>query len=117
MSPRRPPPPPHTCARPDCTNPVIRPRHRGRPPIYCSPECRTRTQRRPPNPPILIEVDHGSLTAQGRPAGRVWLVRISHGQQTVIVATGLGRTTADNLAAQITAVLRPRSTTKGAAIN
>ncbi len=105
------------CARPDCPNPVVRDRRRGRPPIYCSPTCRARTQRRPPANPILVEVDHGSLTAQGRPAGRVWLVRISRGHHAVTVAAGLGRTTADHLAAQIADILDPRSTTKGAAIN
>lgn len=116
MSPRR-PAPPQACARPDCTNPVIRPQQRGRPPIYCSPDCRARAKRRPATAPVLVEVDHGSLISQGRPAGRVWLVRISRGPHAATVATGLGRTTADNLAAQISAVLRPQSTTEGAAIN
>ena len=117
MNPRRPDPTAQACARPDCINPVIRPRRRGRPPIYCSPDCRARAKRRPSTAPVLVEVDHGSLSSQGRPAGRVWLVRISRGSQTAIIATGLGRTTADNLAAQISAVLRPPSTTQGAAIN
>jgi hypothetical protein len=116
MTPTR-PAPPRPCARPDCPNPVIRPGHRGRPPIYCSPTCRARAQRRPPNGPIVVEVDHGSLSAEGRPAGRVWLVRIRSGPKTVIVASGLGRTTADHLADQIIAVLRPQSTTPGAAIH
>ncbi len=111
-----PAPPPRPCARPDCPNPVAHPGHRGRPPIYCSPACRARAQRRPPTGPILVEVDHGSLTAEGRPAGRVWLVRIRSGPKAVIVASGLGRTTADHLADQIIAVLRPQSTTQGAAI-
>lgn len=117
MSPDRPAPTAQSCARPDCPNPVIRPGRRGRPPIYCSPACRARTKRRPATGPILVEVDHGSLTAQGRPAGRVWLVRLRRGPHAVIVASSLGRTTADHLAAQITTVLRPQSTTTGAAIN
>jgi hypothetical protein len=117
MNPQAPAPAEPTCARPDCTNPVIRPRQRGRPPIYCSPACRARTQRDPRTEPILVEVDHGPLTAQGRPAGRVWQVRLRRGPHTVTIASGLGRTTADDLATQITAILRPRSTTEGAAIN
>ncbi|MDA8044452.1 MAG: hypothetical protein M0Z30_04320 [Actinomycetota bacterium] len=117
MSAARPVPTTAPCARPDCPNPVTRPTRRGRPPIYCSPACRARAKRRPPAEPILVEVDHGSLTAQGRPAGRVWLVRLRRGPHAVIVATGLGRTTADHLAAQITAVVATRSTTTGAAID
>ena len=109
--------PAQPCARPDCPNPVVRPARRGRPPIYCSPACRARAQRRPPPEPVLVEVDHGSLTAQGRPAGRVWLVRLRRGPHTVTVASGLGRTTADHLAAQIIAIIRTRSTTTGAAID
>jgi hypothetical protein len=115
MNPARPPVP--ACARPGCPNPIIRPTRRGRPPIYCSPACRQRAKQRRAGGPILVEVDHGSLTAEGRPAGRVWLVRLRRGPQTVIVASGLGRTTADHLAGQITTVLNPQSTTKGAAIN
>jgi hypothetical protein len=118
MSPApRPAPPARPCAQPGCPNPVIRPARRGRPPIYCSPACRARAQRRPADGPILVEVDHGSLSAQGRPAGRVWLVRLRRGHHAVIVASGLGRTTADSLAAQITTVLHPQSTTPGAAID
>ncbi len=114
MNPARPPVP--GCARPGCPNPVVRATHRGRPPIYCSPACRQRAKRSRAGGPILVEVDHGSLTAEGRPAGRVWLVRLRRGPQAVTVASGLGRTTADHLARQITTVLNP-STTKGAAIN
>lgn len=117
MSAARTTPTAQPCAQPDCPNPVIRPARRGRPPIYCSPACRSRAKRRPATGPILVEVDHGSLTAQGRPAGRVWLVRLRHGPHAVIVASGLGRTTADHLAAQIITVLRPESTTRGAAID
>ncbi len=112
-----PPPAPATrrCAQPDCPNPVIRPARRGRPPIYCSPACRARAKRRPPTGPVLVEIDHGSLTSQGRPAGRVWLVRLRRGPRAVIVASGLGRTSAESLAAQITAVLHTPSSTPGAA--
>lgn len=110
-------PAPRPCARPGCPNPVNRPNSRGRPPIYCSPACRAQAQRRPADGPILVEVDHGPLNAQRRPAGRVWLVRLRRGHHAVIVASGLGRTTADSLAAQITTVLHPRPTTPGAAID
>lgn len=116
MSSRRPTRAVQTCARPDCSNPVLRDGQRGRPPIYCSPACRARAQRRPPSVPVVVEVGHGPLQAHGRPAGRVWQVRLRRGPHAVTVAEGLGRTTADGLAAQITVVLRP-STTEGAAID
>ncbi|MST33077.1 hypothetical protein GHK86_10135 [Acidimicrobiaceae bacterium USS-CC1] len=108
---------PAPCARPDCPNPVIRPARRGRPPIYCSPARRAQAQRRPPPEPILVEVDHGSLTAHRRPAGRVWLVRLRRGPHAVTVASGLGRTTADHRAAQIITIIANRSTPAGAAID
>jgi len=67
-------------------NPVPRPARRGRPPIYCSPTGRARAQRHPPNTAILVEVDHGSLSTEGRPAGRI---RLRRSPQAVIVASDL----------------------------
>jgi hypothetical protein len=116
MSPQ-PAPATRPCARPDCPNPVIRTARRGRPPIYCSPTCRARAKRRPPTGPVLVEIDHDPPNSQHRPAGRVWLVRLRRGPRTVTVASGLGHTSAESLAAQITAVLAARSTTPGAAID
>lgn len=116
MSPRA-APPTRPCAQPDCPNPVIRTARRGRPPIYCSPTCRAQAKRRPATRPVLVEIDNVSPSTQGRPAGRVWLVRLRRGPQTVTVASGLGHTSAESLAAQITAILRTPSATPGAAID
>ena len=107
-----------TCAAPGCANPVTR-RPRGRPAIYCSAACRSaahRTSRRA-DEPVTVEVDHGSTSAKGRPAGRVWMVRLRRGERSVIVATGLGWPSADHLARQLTQLLSPAPTPKGGAIN
>ena len=99
----------HACARPGCNNPVVR-NPRGRPRLYCTPACRTQTYR-DTHPdarlPVHVEVDHGSTSSRGRPAGQVWLIRLHRGHQQVIIATGLGRPSADHLAAQIDHILNP----------
>jgi hypothetical protein len=96
------------CAAPNCTQILVR-GPRGRPPLYCSPTCRTAAhrKRRPATQPLNVEIDHGSTSAKQRPAGRVWLVRLRRGDRTVIIATGLGRPSADHLAHQITQLLNP----------
>lgn len=96
------------CARPGCPRPAAPRQSRGRPPIYCTPACRTAAQRRPENGPVIVEIDHTS-PEPGRPSGRVWLVRLRRGQHAVTVATDLGRPTADNLAHQIAQLLRART--------
>jgi hypothetical protein len=97
------------CARPGCPNPVPR-NPRGRPRLYCTPICRMAAHR-DANPdaraPLTVEVDHGSTSSRGRPAGHVWQVRLRRGQHHVIVAVGLGRPSADHLAAQIREVINP----------
>jgi len=57
--------------------------------------------------PLTVEVDHGSTSSRGRPAGHVWLVRLRRGQHQVTVAVGLGRPSAEHLAAQIRDVINP----------
>ena len=108
-----------TCAAPDCTNPLTR-GGRGRPAIYCSPACRSssyRNHRRHLDEPVVVEVDHGSTSAKGRPAGRVWMVRLRRGERSVIVAIGLGRPSADHLANQISDLLGGRQPARGGAID
>lgn len=107
------------CAAPGCANPVAR-RPRGRPAIYCSPACRSATYRqgrRLVAAPVTVEVDHGSTSAKARPTGRVWMVRLRRGQRSVIVATGLGRPSADQLARQLAELLGPAPTYQGGAID
>jgi hypothetical protein len=111
--PTTPPAPVVTCAAPGCANPVHRPRRRGRPPIYCSPACRSRSRRRPTPGPLLVEVDHEPDHPGPRPAGPIWLVRLRRDTRTVTLATGLGRPSAEHLAHQITDLL----TTPGGAID
>lgn len=100
------------CAAPDCTAPVTHHGGRGRPALYCSPACRaaaSRNHRRTRDTPPTVEVDHCSTSARGRPSGRVWLVRLRRGEHAVVIATGLGRPSAEHLARQITQLLHPHS--------
>lgn len=96
------------CARPGCPNDVPR-NPRGRPRLYCTPACRAEAHRYD-NPdrrePITVEIDHGSTTT-GRPIGHVWLVRLRRGSRHAVIATGLGRPSAEHLAAQIRDVIDP----------
>ena len=97
------------CARPGCPEPVIR-NPVGRPRLYCSPACRAETYRQAhpaAREPLIVEVDHGSTSSRGRPAGQVWLVRLRRGSQQAILAVGLGRPSAEYLAAQIRDVIDP----------
>ena len=55
--------------------------------------------------------------ADERPTGRVWSVQLRRGTHTVVVATELGRPSAENLAAQIGALLNDRPPNKGDHIN
>ena len=98
------------CARPGCPQPVVR-NPVGRPRLYCSPACRAETYRQAhpaSREPIVVEVDHGSTSSRGRPAGQVWLVRLRRGSQQAIVAVGLGKPSADYLASQIREVIAPQ---------
>jgi hypothetical protein len=97
------------CARPGCANPVPR-NPRGRPRLYCTPACREAAHRyRHPErrAPLTVEIDHGSTSSRGRPAGHVWLVRLRRGNRQAILAAGLGRPSAEHLARQIREVIDP----------
>ena len=48
--------------------------------------------------------------------GRVWLVRIRRGQREVVVASELGRPSAERLAGQIAELIGPLRRAKGAAM-
>jgi hypothetical protein len=97
------------CARPGCANPAPR-NPRGRPRLYCTPACREAAHRyRHPDrrAPLTVEIDRGSTSSRGRPAGHVWLVRIRRGNRQAILAAGLGRPSAEHLARQIREVIDP----------
>jgi len=59
-------------------------------------------------PVVTAEIDAGSSSSRGRPAGQAWLIRRGH--RTVITIIGLSRTSAENLAEQITALPAERFT-------
>jgi hypothetical protein len=66
--------------------------------------------------PLTVEVDHGTDEEDGgRPTGRVWLVRMRRGRSEVVVATELGRPSADYLAAQIADLVSSRRKAGGGA--
>jgi hypothetical protein len=65
---------------------------------------------------LSVEVDCEGDQKAGRPAGRVWLVRMRRGTAEVIVANELGRPSADHLAAQIAELLSPSRRAPGAAM-
>ena len=104
------------CAAPGCDEAVVRTTNRGRPQIYCSPACRPAGRGRT-GVHVIVEVDHEPTPDNERPSGRVWLVRLRRGTQSVVIAVELGRPSADFLAGQLNELLATRRRVKGAAIN
>jgi hypothetical protein len=105
---------PLICAAPGCENPVPT-GGRGRPAIYCSPQCRPAARGRS-GVHVVVEVDHEPIPDDERPAGRIWLVRLRRAEQTVVIAAELGRPSAEYLAAQLNTLLATRRRAKGAVI-
>ena len=64
---------------------------------------------------LVAEVDHEPVEDRARPAGQIWFVRLRRGRRQVVVASELGRPSADHLAKQIGEVIRPRRRAKGGA--
>ena len=95
-----------TCAAESCANPLPGPGP-GRPARFCSEACRARAyrQRRRQRGTVVAEVDLGSTSSKGRTQGRVWLVPLRRGNESVIIAIGLSRMRADALAERITSLL------------
>ena len=94
------------CAAPTCENPVPAQRGRGRRAIYCSPPCRPTAQQHTHR--LEVDIDHQVTELGERPTGRVWSVQLRRGNRNVVVATELGRPSAEHLAAQISALLNDR---------
>jgi hypothetical protein len=101
-----------TCAADGCENDVPpRTGRHGRPPVYCSPECR---KNKPSLGRLVVEIDHEPIEDEERPSGRVFLVRLRRGDKTVTIAEQLGRPSAELLAYEITELLpRQRGGTIG----
>jgi len=57
--------------------------------------------------PLTVEVDTGSASSRGRPPDRAWMVRLRRADRSIIVAIGLSRTAADNLAERIAELIDP----------
>ena len=106
-----------TCAAPGCDQPVPHTNHTGRPAIYCSPGCRPSNNRTPRRPHILVEVEHPETGPDGRPADRVWTVRLRRAQHVVTIADNIGWPTANALAHQLNDLLNTTPQRKGAAID
>jgi hypothetical protein len=104
------------CAAPSCDNPLPERIGRGRPFIYCSPECRPAGRGRS-GVHVVVEVDHEPTADDERPTGRIWLVRLRRGDQAVVIAAELGRPSADHLAGQLNSLLATRRRPKGVVIN
>jgi len=104
------------CAAPGCDHPVTRTSRPGRPPIYCSPACRPSRDHRGTDR-LVVEVDHEPAPTGTRPTGRIWIVRLRRSAHTVVIATELGRPSADHLANQINALLDSHPPPSGAAID
>jgi len=108
---------PSRCAAPGCHVALPDYNGRGRPRLYCSPRCRSAGRGARSNTPLSVEIDHTVASdAAGRPIGRVWLVRLRRGAEEVIVASELGRPTADHLAGQIAQLIDGRQRAPGAAM-
>jgi len=100
------------CAAEGCDNTVARRNGPGRPPIYCSPECRPSGR---PSTPISVEVDQ--LDDDERLGGRSWVVRLSRGERSVELGQGLGRFSAVVLATELRQLLSDSPRERGGAID
>jgi hypothetical protein len=106
-----------SCEAPGCTNEVTQTSTRGRRRRYCSPACRPSSYKHRPRRGLSVEIGHESREEGVRPLGRVWFVQLEKGTKNVRVASGLGRPSADHLAAQLSELLgRAGKGTQGGAV-
>lgn len=103
-----------SCANPGCDNPLP-PQGRGRPAIYCTPACRPSRQRRPTA--LSVEVEHPDTSPDGRPADRVWTVRLRRGPHAVVIAENLGWPSANALLSQLQHLLQPANPTERSSVD
>jgi hypothetical protein len=101
------------CASPHCENPVPTRNGRGRPFLYCSAACRPSAAMR--RQPVEVYLEHEPTLNGERPVGRVWSVQLRRGDDHVVLASELGRPSAENLVAEIAELLNPPSKTQGGA--
>ena len=94
-----------SCQAVGCTNEVAQTSTRGRPALYCSPACRPSSPKRRSARLLSVEIGHEPTEPGSRPIGRVWFVQLGDGTTSVVVASGLGRPSADHLAGQLSELL------------
>jgi hypothetical protein len=83
--------------------------------LYCSPPCRPAGRGRA-GVHVVVEVDHQPTPDDERPTGRVWIVRLRRGTQSVVIAAELGRPSAGLLAGQLNELFTTRRRVIGAAM-
>jgi hypothetical protein len=102
------------CAAHGCQNIVVRSRRPGRPPIYCSAECRP-SRIAAAGPVVAVDVAQDDKDSDdGSRAGRDWIVRLQRGHDSVIVGRDLGRFSAQALAGELRRFLTGASNDGGA---
>ena len=90
------------CAEPGCINPLSQ-HDTGRPAIFCSAACRSRAhRRRHRHRAVSVEVQLGSTSSKNQTHGRVWMVCLRRGNDSLIVAIGMSRRDAERLAERMT---------------
>jgi len=103
------------CAAAGCDNVVERhPGRVGRPPIYCSPECRPSRNGCVGGNQISVEVDQQDH--DGDRPGRCWVVTLRRGPNTVVVGRDLGRFSATVFSGELRRLLQPDNRQEGGAI-
>ncbi len=92
------------CAAAGCDHPVTRrPGRRGRPPIYCSPACRPGGR----GARITVEVTQREVDDDVSPVWHAWTVSLRRGGRQVVIATAMGRFSADALAKELRDLIGP----------
>jgi hypothetical protein len=103
------------CAALGCENRVTRRiGHPGRPPMYCSPECRP-SRSGQSRQGLVVEVE-AEQASEGEAQGphRDWLVRLRRGGQSVVIRRGLGRFSAKAFATELHQLIAPTRQEGGA---
>jgi hypothetical protein len=106
-----------TCARPGCTNPVVRrPGQNGRPPIYCTPACRPSHKTHPQRGQISVEIAQADDNTIDNP-NRSWTVALRRGPRTVTIGHDLGRFAATALFNDLHQLIHPQTQHQGSHID
>ena len=104
-----------TCAAKDCSNQVVRrPGQVGRPPIYCSERCRPSA--RGLRAGLVVELAHHEVDDDVSPTTIGWQVTLRRGRRWAVIATCLGRFSAQLMAREICDVVGAGCETREAPI-